>query len=103
MNTECAICLETFDEEEALKIILPCDHKYHDQCFNELRQNNFNKCSICNKKFRVLYTFHCSDILIYILFFFTYVFVTVIIIIIVYLIFYGYDDKKPPSYDDKLN
>ena len=46
MEDECAICLSTLNDK--INVILCCNHKYHYECFTELK-NKYTECPLCRK------------------------------------------------------
>ena len=47
LNDTCPICLENISLEEEY-ICLPCQHLFHNNCYNEYIKNNYNGCCLCN-------------------------------------------------------
>ena len=52
MEDEWAICLSTLNDK--INVILCCNHKYHYECFTELK-NKYTECPLCRKSFYIKY------------------------------------------------
>ncbi|KAL3723281.1 hypothetical protein ACJRO7_035463 [Eucalyptus globulus] len=53
-GTECAICLESFEEEEEFCVLKTCNHGYHESCIKQWLSNwRTLHCPLCRRLVRV--------------------------------------------------
>jgi len=55
-DLECPLCMETLGSPPGEPIQLPCGHKYHRKCANQLCNSEHSHCLVCQRAFT------CEDV-----------------------------------------